>query len=493
MKFYEYMAYELIGKIKAKEITIEEVIKQSFERIEETEDKLHSFVHLHKIKALEKAKELDKRLQQGNSIGKLFGLPIGIKDLICIKDSPTTCGSKILEGYIPPYNATVISRLVEKEGAICIGRTNMDEFAMGSSTENSAYGPTYNPWDFDRVPGGSSGGSATCVASGQTSISLGSDTGGSIRCPASYCGVVGLKPTYGRVSRYGLISYANSLDQIGPITKCVYDSAMILEIIAGRDPLDSTTTDFKVDEYTQNLEKPINKMILGIPKEFFGKGLEKDVKDRVTRAIDNLRSLGAKTKEISLPHLEYAIPTYYLIAMSEASSNLARYDGLRYGRMSDDLSGDIYDIYSRTRAEYFGAEVRRRIILGTYALSAGYYNMFYIKALKVRSLIRNDFQLAFKDCDAIICPTMPTTAFKIGELSDDPLQMYLMDILTCPVNLAGLPALSIPCGFDANNLPIGFQIIGNYFDEKSILNIGYLLEQELNIFRAIAPIKEREN
>lgn len=268
---------------------------------------------------------------------------------------------------------------------------------------------------------------------------------------------------------------------------------MILEIIAGRDPLDSTTTDFKVDEYTQNLEKPINKMILGIPKEFFGKGLEKDVKDRVTRAIDNLRSLGAKTKEISLPHLEYAIPTYYLIAMSEASSNLARYDGLRYGRMSDDLSGDIYDIYSRTRAEYFGAEVRRRIILGTYALSAGYYNMFYIKALKVRSLIRNDFQLAFKDCDAIICPTMPTTAFKIGELSDDPLQMYLMDILTCPVNLAGLPALSIPCGFDANNLPIGFQIIGNYFDEKSILNIGYLLEQELNIFRAIAPIKEREN
>ena len=493
MKFYEYMAYELIEKIKTKEFTIEEVIQQSFQRIEETEKKVHSFVHLHKTEALNKAKKLDKKLKEGKSIGKLYGLPFGIKDLICIRNSPTTCGSKILEGYVPPYNATVIERLIEKEGAICLGRTNMDEFAMGSSTENSSYGPTYNPWDIERVPGGSSGGSATCVASGQTPVSLGTDTGGSIRCPASYCGVVGLKPTYGRVSRYGLVSYANSLDQIGPLSRCVYDSAMTLEIIAGHDPLDSTSADIKIDKYTQELRNPLENKVLGVPKEFFGEGLEKDVKDRVTRAIEKLNSLGAKTVEVSFPHLQYAIPTYYLIAMSEASSNLARYDGLRYGEMSDDLSGDIYEVYSRTRAEKFGSEVRRRIILGSYALSAGYYDMFYIKALKVRTLIKNDFQKAFKRCEAIICPTMPTTAFRIGELVDDPLKMYLMDILTCPVNLAGLPALSIPCGFDTNDLPIGFQIIGNYFDEKSILNIGYLLEQELNLYRKMAPIMNRGN
>ena len=488
MKLYEYMAYELIEKIKSKEITIEELIYQIYERIEKTEDKLHSFVHLSKEKALNKAKQLDEKLNKGKPVGRLYGLPIGIKDLICIKDSPTTCGSKILEGYYPPYNATVINRLIEKEGAICVGRTNMDEFAMGSSTENSCYGPTYNPWDLERVPGGSSGGSGACVASGQTPVSLGSDTGGSIRCPASYCGVVGLKPTYGRVSRYGLVSYANSLDQIGPISRCVYDAAILLEIIAGYDPLDSTTVDIKVDNYTDEIKNPISKMTLGVPKEFFGEGLEKGVKNKVNGAINKLNSLGAETIEVSFPHLEYAIPTYYLIAMSEASSNLARYDGLRYGSMSADLSGDLYEVFSRTRSERFGSEVRRRIILGSYTLSAGYYDMFYIKALKVRTLIKDDFQNALNQCDAIVCPTMPTTAFKIGELIDDPLQMYFMDILTCPVNLAGLPALSIPCGFDEKNLPIGFQIIGKYFNEKTILNIGYLLEQELNIFRKIAPI-----
>ena len=493
MKLYEYMAYELIEKIKSKEITIEELIYQIYERIEKTEDKLHSFVHLSKEKALNKAKQLDEKLNKGKPVGRLYGLPMGIKDLICIKDSPTTCGSKILEGYYPPYNATVINRLIEKEGAICVGRTNMDEFAMGSSTENSCYGPTYNPWDLERVPGGSSGGSGSCVASGQTPVSLGSDTGGSIRCPASYCGVVGLKPTYGRVSRYGLVSYANSLDQIGPISRCVYDTAILLEIIAGYDPLDSTTVDIKVDKYTEELQNPISKMTLGIPKEFFGEGLEKEVKNKVKGAINKLNSLGAETIEISFPHLEYAIPTYYLIAMSEASSNLARYDGLRYGSMSSDLSGDLYEVYSKTRGERFGREVRRRIILGSYTLSAGYYDMFYIKALKVRTLIKNDFQNALNQCDAIVCPTMPTTAFKIGELVDDPLQMYFMDILTCPVNLAGLPALSIPCGFDTKGLPIGFQIIGNYFSEKIILNIGYLLEKELNFFRKLAPIKDGGN
>ena len=490
MKLYEYMAFELIEKIKTKEITIEELIHQIYERIEKTEEKLHSFVHISKERALNKAKKLDEKLNKGKPVGRLYGLPIGIKDLICIKDSPTTCGSKILEGYHPPYNATVIDRLIEKEGAICVGRTNMDEFAMGTSTENSCYGPTYNPWGLERVPGGSSGGSGSCVASGQTPVSLGSDTGGSIRCPASYCGVVGLKPTYGRVSRYGLVSYANSLDQIGPISRCVYDSALLLEIIAGYDPLDSTTVEIKVDKYTEELQNSISKMTLGVPKEFFGDGLQKEVKNKVNSAIDKLGSLGAEMIEVSFPHLEYAIPTYYLIAMSEASSNLARYDGLRYGSMSADLGGDLYEVFSRTRSERFGSEVRRRIILGSYTLSAGYYDMFYIKALKVRTLIKDDFQSALNQCDAIVCPTMPTTAFKIGELVDDPLQMYFMDILTCPVNLAGLPALSIPCGFDGKNLPIGFQIIGKYFNEKTILNIGYLLEQELKIFRKLAPIKE---
>jgi aspartyl-tRNA(Asn)/glutamyl-tRNA(Gln) amidotransferase subunit A len=393
-----------------------------------------------------------------------------------------------LEGYLPPYNATLVERLVEQEDAICIGRTNMDEFAMGSSTENSCYGPTYNPWNLEYVPGGSSGGSGACIASGQSIFALGSDTGGSIRSPAVYCGVVGLKPTYGRNSRYGLVSYANSLEQIGSITRCVKDTAILMEIMAGKDPLDSTTVDIKVDNYTENLDKPIDKKTLGVPIEFFSEGVDSQVKDSVNNAIDKLKSLGVKTIETSLSHLEYTIPTYYLIAMSEASSNLERFDGLRYGRMSDDLKGDVFEVFNKTRGEKFGPEVRRRIILGTYTLSAGYYDMFYIKALKVRTLIKNDFQNAFKKCDAIVCPTMPTTAFKIGELVDDPLQMYMMDILTCPVNLAGLPALSIPCGFDNKNLPIGFQVIGNYFDEKTILNIGHLLERELNIYRKLAPI-----
>ncbi|MFX0187005.1 MAG: Asp-tRNA(Asn)/Glu-tRNA(Gln) amidotransferase subunit GatA [Candidatus Hodarchaeota archaeon] len=488
MNILEYMGYELIEKVKNREIQIQEIIRFYLDRIEKTDNLLHSFVHVSKEKAISEAKQKDKELKNGKTIGKLYGVPIAIKDLICIKDNPTTCCSKILEGYHPPYNATVIERLIKQRGAISIGRTNMDEFAMGSSTENSCYGPTYNPWNLEYVPGGSSGGSGSCVASGQVIFSLGSDTGGSIRCPASYCGVVGLKPTYGRVSRYGLVSYANSLDQIGPITRCVYDCALLLEIIAGKDPLDSTSVEIKVEKYTEELNKPIENKTLGVPKEFFREGVNSSIKNSVNKSIDILKSIGAKTIEISLPHLEYTIPTYYLIAMSEASSNLERYDGLRHGKMSEVPNGDVFEIFSKTRGEKFGPEVRRRIILGTYALSAGYYDMFYIKALKVRTLIRNDFQNAFKKCDAIVCPTMPTTAFKIGELVDDPLQMYMMDILTCPVNLAGLPALSVPCGFDGKGLPIGFQIIGNYFDEKTILNIAYLLEQKLNIFRKLAPI-----
>ncbi|TKJ20726.1 MAG: Asp-tRNA(Asn)/Glu-tRNA(Gln) amidotransferase GatCAB subunit A [Promethearchaeota archaeon Loki_b32] len=488
MRLHKFMAHELFEKIRSKEISILELIESCFERIEETDHLLHSFVNLSKEKAIKKAKLLDNNLKKGKKIGKLYGLPIANKDLICVKDFPTTCSSKILKDYRPPYNAFVIEHLIEQEGAIHIGNTNMDEFAMGSSTENSCYGPTNNPWDLTHVPGGSSGGSAASIASGQAILALGSDTGGSIRCPASFCGVVGLKPTYGRVSRYGLVAFANSLDQIGPITKCVYDSALMLEIMSGKDPLDSTSVDIRVDKYTQELKKPIDKKILGIPEEFFGDGIDSEVHRAVKDAINKLENLGAKIMEVSIPHLEYTVATYYLLCMSEASSNLARYDGLRYGIMSDNLSGDVYDVFSRTRSENFGPEVRRRIFLGTYALSAGYYDMFYIKALKVRSLIKNDFDEAFKRCDSIVCPTMPTTAFKLGQFIDDPLQMYIADILTCPVNLAGIPALSIPCGFDNNGLPIGFQIIGNFFDEKGILNIGYQLEQELNIYRKIAPV-----
>ncbi|MHA1149793.1 MAG: Asp-tRNA(Asn)/Glu-tRNA(Gln) amidotransferase subunit GatA [Promethearchaeota archaeon] len=488
MNILDFMGYELIEKIRSKETSIQEVIEQTFKRIDETESKLHSFVHISREDALQRAKTLDGKLKKGKSSVKLFGLPIAIKDCICVRNSPTTCSSRILEGYLPPYNATVVEKLVEKEGAICIGRTNMDEFAMGSSTENSCYGPTYNPWNLEYVPGGSSGGSGAAVASGQSIFALGSDTGGSIRCPAAYCGVVGLKPTYGRNSRYGLISYANSLEQIGPITRCVKDSALLMEIMAGKDPLDSTTPDLPVEKYTKELEKSIKGKVLGIPKEYFGEGVDSSVQDSVNESIEILRDLGSKTIDVSLPHLEYTIPTYYLIAMSEASSNLERFDGLRYGKMTDNLKGDVFEVFSRTRGELFGAEVRRRIILGTYTLSAGYYDMFYIKALKVRMLIKNDFQAIFKNADAIICPTMPTTAFKVGELVDDPLQMYLMDVLTCPVNLAGLPGLSIPCGFDSKGLPIGFQIIGNYFDEKTILNFGYQLEQQLELYRKLPPI-----
>jgi aspartyl-tRNA(Asn)/glutamyl-tRNA(Gln) amidotransferase subunit A len=493
MEILNLMAYELIEKIKNKELKIEDIIEQTFNRIEETDDNLHCFVHLSKEKAIDKAKILDKKHATGESIGKLFGLPIAIKDCICVKNSPTTCSSKILEGYKPPYNATVVERLVEQNNAICVGRTNMDEFAMGSSTENSCYGPTYNPWNIDYVPGGSSGGSGAAVASGQAILALGSDTGGSIRSPASYCGVVGLKPTYGRNSRYGLVSYANSLEQIGPITRCVRDTALLMEIMSGKDPLDSTTANRKVDNYTEHLEDSLKGITLGIPQEFFGEGIDKTVKNKVQDAIEILKSFNVKTVEVSLPHLEYTIPTYYLIAMSEASSNLERFDGLRYGEMASEQNGDVFEVFKHTRGQKFGTEVKRRIILGTYALSAGYYDMFYMKALKVRTLIKNDFQEIFKKADALVCPTMPTTAFKIGELVDDPLKMYMMDVLTCPVNIAGLPAISIPCGFDGKNLPIGFQIIGDYFEETKILNIAYKLEQELKLYKKLPILNKQGN
>ncbi len=488
MKYHEYMAHELLEQIKNKEIKVQDVIQEIFERIKEVEKKLHSFVNLAENEALLKAKKIDEQIKRGKKGGRLLGLPLANKDLICIKNFPTTCCSKILQNFHPPYNATVIEKLIHEGGAIHIGNTNMDEFAMGSSTENSCYGPTHNPWALDRVPGGSSGGSGSSVAASQAIAALGSDTGGSIRCPASYCGIVGLKPTYGRVSRYGLVAFANSLDQIGPLTKCVHDAALLLEVMAGKDPLDSTSVDIPVNSYTASLNVPLKNKVIGVPKEYFGDGIEKDVKNAVEKSIEILKELGAKTIDISLHHLEYTVPTYFLLCMSEASSNLARYDGLRYGKMTDNLEGDVFQVYSRTRGEKFGPEVRRRIILGTHALSAGYYDMFYIKALKVRTLIKKDFMDAFKKCDVLVGPTMPTTAFKIGELINDPLSMYMMDALTCPVNLAGLPAISIPCGHDKNHLPIGFQVIGRYFDEKTILNVAYHLEQELNIYRTMPPI-----
>jgi len=422
MELYNYMGYELIEKIKNKEITVQDIIQSIFNRIESTDHLTHSYVSLSKKTALEKTKEHDLNQRKNKNIGKLYGLPFANKDLICVNGFPTTCGSKILEEFRPPYNAFVIDRLI-KEGVIHIGNTNMDEFAMGGSTENSSYGPTYNPWDLTRVPGGSSGGSAAAVASGQAIFALGSDTGGSIRCPAAFCGVVGLKPTYGRVSRYGLVAFANSLDQIGPITKCVYDSALILEVISGKDPLDSTSVNIKVDKYTEEVKKPIEKKVIGIPKEFLGEAIDNEVKKAINKSIEKLESLGVTTVEVSIPHLEYTIATYYLLCMCEASSNLARYDGLRYGKVKDALSGDVYSAFSRTRGENFGPEVRRRIYLGTFALSAGYYDMFYIKALKVRSLIRRDFVEAFKKCDSLVCPTMPSTAFKIGSFIDDPLEI----------------------------------------------------------------------
>jgi aspartyl-tRNA(Asn)/glutamyl-tRNA(Gln) amidotransferase subunit A len=482
VELYNYMAHELIEKIKNRELSVQDLIQTTFDRLENVEPYLHSFVNISKEKAIRQALKFDKALKKNEIFGRLYGLPYANKDLICLKGFPTTCASKILKMFKPPYNATVNKHLLE-QGAIHIGNTNMDEFAMGSSTESSCYGATYNPWGLDRVPGGSSGGAATSVASGQAVFALGSDTGGSIRCPAAFCGVVGLKPTYGRVSRYGLVAFANSLDQIGPITRCVQDSALLLEVIAGKDPLDSTSANVKTETYTDEIKKSIEGKIIGIPKEFFGEGINREVKNSVEKAIKRLERLGAVRIEVSIPHLEYSIATYYLICMSEASSNLARFDGLRYGMMSDNLEGDVFDVYSRTRSEGFGPEVRRRIILGTFALSAGYYDMFYIKALKTRNLIKNEFQEALDGCDVLVSPTMPMTAFKLGELINDPLEMYMADILTCPINLAGLPALSIPCGFDSNNLPIGFQIIGNYFDEKTILNIGYQLEQDLNIYR----------
>jgi aspartyl-tRNA(Asn)/glutamyl-tRNA(Gln) amidotransferase subunit A len=475
MKPYSLSASEVHLKILTQEITAEECIASIYDRIAKVEDKIHAFVTTAKDLALKTAREIDRRIGKGEAVGMLAGVPIAVKDNICTKEIRTTCSSRMLENFTPPYDATVIEK-IRSECAVIVGKTNMDEFAMGTSTETSYFGPTYNPWDTSRVAGGSSGGSAAAVSVGEAIMALGSDTGGSIRCPASFCSVTGLKPTYGLVSRYGLIAYASSLDQIGPITKNVYDCALLLNAIASHDPKDSTSLNVTKKDYLQFLVNDVKGIKIGVPKEFFGEGTDEKVSKNVLNAIAKLEALGAKSEEISLPSLEYTLPTYYLIAMSEASSNLARYDGLRYGFRIDEENLNWNETFSKNRKNGFGSEVRRRIILGTYALSAGYYDKFYLKALKVRTLIKRDFEKAFKRFDVLMGPTMPIPAFKIGEKIEDPLALYMCDIDTVPANLIGAPAISIPCGF-SEGLPIGVQIIAAPLREDLILRTAYTFEQ----------------
>jgi len=472
---YELSAHEICKLIRRKEVSVEEVITSQFNRIEKVEEKIKAFLSLYKEEALDEARQWDKKISQGKKIPPLCGVPIAIKDVICIKDKLTTCASRILQNFRPPYSATVIDK-IKNAGCIIIGKTNMDEFAMGSSTENSAFQITYNPWNRETIPGGSSGGSAAAVAGREVPIALGSDTGGSIRQPAALCGVVGLKPTYGRVSRYGLVAFASSLDQIGPLTRDVTDCALLLKIISGKDKMDSTSVNYPVPDYLEYLIPDLEGVKLGLPREYFVEGIEKEVRERVMQATKVMEDLGAEIEETSLPHTEYAIATYYLIATAEASSNLARYDGVGYGYRSKEKL-DMIGMYKKTRREGFGDEVKRRIMLGTYVLSKGYYENYYGKAQRVRTLIREDFEKAFKKFDALITPTSPTVAFKIGEKIDNPLQMYLSDIFTISANLAGIPGISIPCGLGRNGLPVGLQILGKPFDEKTILRIAYAYEQ----------------
>ncbi|TVQ19004.1 MAG: Asp-tRNA(Asn)/Glu-tRNA(Gln) amidotransferase subunit GatA [Leptolyngbya sp. DLM2.Bin15] len=472
MSFIRELHHQLIRK----ERSAVEITQDALDRITALEPQLHSFLHITAELALERAKQVDRQLAAGETLGLLAGIPMGIKDNLCTQGIPTTCGSRILQQFVPPYESTVTQKLADA-GAIMMGKTNMDEFAMGSSTESSAYQLTANPWDLARVPGGSSGGSAAAVAASECVVALGSDTGGSIRQPASFCGVVGMKPTYGRVSRYGLVAYASSLDQIGPFGRTVEDAAILLEAIAGYDPQDATSLKVDVPSYTAGLTpelKPGTRV--GIIQETFGEGLDPVVAEAVQAAVQQLQAMGAEVVEISCPKFRYGLPTYYIIAPSEASANLARYDGVKYGFRSDE-GDNLISMYAKTRAEGFGPEVKRRIMIGTYALSAGYYDAYYLKAQKVRTLIKQDFERAFEQVDVLVCPTAPTTAFKAGEKVDDPISMYLSDLMTIPVNLAGLPALSLPCGWDAQGLPIGLQLIGNVLQEASLLQVAYAYEQ----------------
>jgi len=486
-------AHEVVNLIKKEKITAYEVMQDIFSQIDKVDNLIKAFLVINREEALKQAKEIDVKVKNGEELPPLAGVAVAIKDIIATQGTETTCGSKILKGFIPPYNATVINRLKEA-GAIIIGKTNMDEFAMGSSTENSAFGPTHNPWDLERVPGGSSGGSTAAVAADETFIALGTDTGGSIRQPASLCGMVGLKPTYGRVSRYGLIAYASSLDQAGPITKDVVDCALVMNAISGHDNRDSTSLNLEVPDYLKSCQAGIKDLKIGVPKEYFIEGIDLEVKDALNRALKMFEKLGARVEEVSLPHTEYSLPTYYLIATAEASSNLARYDGVQYGYRAEEYK-DLSSMYRKTRSEGFGSEVNRRIMLGTYALSSGYYDAYYLKAQKVRTLIKKDFDKAFSKYDILVTPVSPTPAFRLNEKVSDPLTMYLSDIYTIPINLAGIPAISINCGYSKSNLPIGLQIIGKHFSEETILRAAFNFEQNNDVGKrkpSIKPAKHKE-
>ncbi len=461
-------------RLAEREITASDLVNESLRRIKEVDGQIKAFIKVDEEGARQRAKQLDGKLAGGAETGILAALPAGIKDNICTEGMTTTCGSQLLSNYEPIYSATVMDKLMQAE-VIPMGKLNMDEFAMGSSTENSSYNLTRNPWNPDRVPGGSSGGSAASVAAREVYFSLGSDTGGSIRQPAAFCGVVGLKPTYGRVSRFGLVAFASSLDQIGPLTKNVEDTAYVLQTISGHDACDSTSANLEVPDYLSALTGEVKGMKIAVAREMMGEGIDPSVRKCVQKAIAKLEQLGAHVEEVSLPHTEYAVPAYYLLAPAEASSNLARYDGVRYGVRKN--GENLLDLYLESRSQGFGPEVKRRIMLGTYALSSGYYDAYYLKAQKVRTLIRQDFDKVFEQFDAIVGPTTPTTAFGIGEKVNDPLTMYMNDILTIPVNLAGLPAISIPCGL-AEGMPVGLQIIGKPFDESTVLRVAYAYEQE---------------
>ena len=487
MDLHRLTIHELHNLLVKKEVTSREATEALYKRIKAVDKKIGAYLLLTEEEAFRQADQVDHQVAKGEEIGDLAGIPMGLKDILCTEGIRTTCGSRILENYVPFYNGTVVRKLKERN-AVFLGKLNMDEFAMGSSTENSGFQITRNPWNLERIPGGSSGGSAAAVAADECIGALGTDTGGSIRQPASCCGVVGLKPTYGRVSRYGLVAFASSLDQIGPITKDVEDCAILMNAISGYDPYDSTSVNVEVPDYKESLVKDVKGIRIGIPNEYFIEGIDPDVEKAVTQAVDHFEKCGARVERISLPHTEYAVAVYYIIATAEASSNLARYDGVKYGLRTKGYR-DLMEMYTQTRAKGFGKEVKRRIILGTYVLSAGYYEAYYRKASQVRTLTRKDFEDAFRQVDVIMAPTAPTPAFRIGEKTENPLQMYLSDIFTIPVNLAGIPAISIPCGFSHENLPIGLQIMGKHFDEGMLLKVAYTFEQTTDFhLKRPAPI-----
>lgn len=481
MALYELTVHELMDRLRSKDTSAREIAESYANRIEQVDDQVKAFITVTKDLALAKARSCD----EDGQFSRLTGIPYALKDIICTRGIKTTCGSRILENFVPSYDATVAQRLQQAQGVL-LGKLNMDEFAMGSSTEHSAFFPTHNPWDLERVPGGSSGGSAAAVAAGEVPFTLGTDTGGSIRQPASFCGVVGLKPTYGRVSRWGVIAFASSLDQVGVFSRDVEDCALVMNEIAGHDPLDSTSVSMERPDYTTFLQTDVRGLKIAYPREYFQTGVEAGVKGAVEKALKKYEELGAIVEEVSLPHSEYALPAYYLVAPAEASANLARFDGVRYG-LRDLSAENVVDMFSRTRDLGFGDEVKRRIMLGTYALSSGYYDAYYLKALKVRRLINDDFVRVFQDYDIIISPTTPTTAFRLGEQTGDPLTLYMNDILTVPINMAGLPGLSIPCGF-VDGLPVGMQLVGKPFDEGTILKAAYAFEQNTDFHRQHAQL-----